>query len=241
MTRRDYIAEIIQKRSRLKKRSQRWDQMTKRLDALIDISDFIHKSKVRNIPFRSELAKYVPIGFVACVEGYFRLVFRDLIDFGSPFRDNAAGFKEMRFRIDDVVAIHGGHLSLGEFISHLLPTNGVDDLNSSMSILIGEPFLERLKRTKADFFSERKESLEETDLADALLSDLGTLFEHRHIFSHELATRLRVSVPTVRSCSQASLIFMWATEALITELLGAPNKPLHPTLGGGAPRRPSAG
>ena len=103
---RDYVAEIEARRSRLRGRGSRWEQMTKRLDLLIEISDFAKFSRDKSVQFRRELAKYMPIGFIACVEGYFRLVFRDLIDHGDPFRTNVAAFKDIRVGLEHVIAMN---------------------------------------------------------------------------------------------------------------------------------------
>jgi hypothetical protein len=67
-----------------------------------------------------------------------------LIDYGSPFRENVVKFNEIKFGIEHVVAIQGGKLSLGEFVSHFLPVNGVQDITNSMSILLNRPFLDEL-------------------------------------------------------------------------------------------------
>ena len=56
-----------------------------------------------------------------------------------------------------------------------------------MSVLIGESFLDRLKTTKADYFSNERKSLEEEGLIGEILQDLEALFQQRHIHAHELA------------------------------------------------------
>lgn len=216
---RDYIAEIIERRSRLKKRGDRWAQMTQRLDQLIDIGDFIRQSRKRDVPYRLEIAKYLPIGFVACIEGYFRLVFRDLIDHGSPFRENAATLKEIGLTIEQVAAMYNGQLSLGEFIAHLVSINNLNDLSSTMTKLMGEPFLERIKTVKTDLYSDNYTSLDEEGLGASLCEGLSELFKQRHIFAHELATKVPVSIPRVIYCSSTAFVFMYATETLVQNLL----------------------
>ncbi len=81
MARRDYIAEIVARRSRLRKRGARMKQVEKRVVVLSNLRRFIGSPEARKISYRHETAKYPPIGFVACIEGFFRLAFRDLIDF----------------------------------------------------------------------------------------------------------------------------------------------------------------
>jgi hypothetical protein len=220
VNKRDYIAEIILKRSRLFKGGSRWQQFNTRAFRHIKFGEFLEEPRQKTMPSRYELVKYLPIGFVACIEGYFRLVFRYLIDYGSPFRENAGGFKDVRLGIEQVVAIQGGKFTLGEFISHLLPINGLDDINRSMSILLGDQFLDRVKQVKLDIFvGQPPKSLEEAGNHKNVFQAVQRLFEHRHIFVHELTTHIRVNVRDIRAHTEWSFYLMFATELLIQELL----------------------
>jgi hypothetical protein len=220
MTKRDYITEISAKRARLLKRAPRYDQLTKRVDALIEMADFVTHVPRRDAPFKVELTKYLPIGWVACIEGYSRLVFRDLIDHGSPFRENAAKFKDIRIGLEHVVAVQAGSVTLGEFIAHLLPANGIDDISGSMSVLLGEPFLDRLKAVRTDIF-EPGASLEELELFGQVLESVSTLFEWRHIYAHELSSKARLPIRDVVFHTRAALILMSHMEVLVSECVGA--------------------
>lgn len=91
-----------------------------------------------------ELSRYFPIALVSCIEGYFRLVFADLINHGAPYKDNAAKF-EIKFTIDTAVSLERHSVTLGEFVAHLLPLNNLDDIESNMTTLIGESFLKLFK------------------------------------------------------------------------------------------------
>lgn len=219
---RDYVDEITSRRQRLRRRAPRFQEVSSRVEGLIDISNFVKTARASEFPFREELAKYIPIGMVACIEGYFRMVFRDLIDHGSPFRENVAKFKDIRLGVDHVLALQSRKITFGEFVAHLLPTNGLDDLADSVSTLIGEPFLERLKNTKADYFvSGELVSLEEEGLTGAVFRDVKTLFEQRHIFAHEIATKARVSPRRLATESAGGLMLIWGTETIVSELLSA--------------------
>ena len=44
--------------------------------------------------FNKELLKYIPIATVACFEAFFRSVYKELIDFGEPFNENAIKFRQ---------------------------------------------------------------------------------------------------------------------------------------------------
>lgn len=219
MAKRDYIAEIAAKRNRLRRRGTRSEQFDARVDALIDIAEFLQHGRNQAIPSKAELVKYLPIGWVACIEGYFRLVYRDLIDHGPPYRENAAALKDVRVGLDHVVAMQAGKFSLGEFIAHLLPVNGLDDINQAMSTLLGVDYLDALKKVKTDIF-EKDKSLEDLDLSGELIQSLDFLFTQRHLFAHELNAKVRVRLREVYRHSRAALILMSINEILLESHLG---------------------
>jgi hypothetical protein len=219
VAKRDYIAEISAKRERLRRRGSRSAQFDARVDALIDIAEFLKKRRGQAIPAKAELAKYLPIGWVACIEGYFRLVYRDLIDHGPPYRENAATLKDIRIGLDHVVAMQAGKFTLGEFIAHLLSVNGLDDINQSMSTLLGVDYLDALKKVKTDLF-EKNRSLEDLELSGRLAQSLDFLFTQRHVFAHELNTKVLVRLNDIFLHSRAALILISINETLMESHLG---------------------
>lgn len=220
MSKRDYVAEIASRTGRIRRRAPRYAEMRVRLDGISAIAQFVRESNNRDVPFRSELAKYIPIGTVACLEGYFRLVFRDLIDHGAPFRDNVSKFKEIKLGIDHVIALQSKRMTFGEFVAHLLPASSLADLNESMSILIGQPYIDAVKRVPFEYFEPGTAvSLEEDGVADDVFRDVSQLYEQRHIFAHELATKAKVTVRRVAIDYAAATILMMGTEALIASLI----------------------
>ena len=220
MSKRDYISEIAGKRERLLRRGPRSTQFGRRVDALIEIAEFLEHSQRGKVPSKRELVKYLPIGWVACIEGYFRLVYRDLVDHGPPYRDNAASLKDIRIGLDHVVAMQAGRFSLGEFVAHLLPVNGLDDINQSMSILMGLDYLDAIKNVKTDIF-EPDHSLEDLSLSGDLIESLEFLFSQRHVFAHELTTKVRVIFRDVFLHSRTASILISLTETLLEAHLGA--------------------
>ena len=76
-----------------------------------------------------------------------------------------------------------------------------------MSVLIGESFIDRLKTTKADYFSNERKSLEEEGLIGEILQDLEALFQQRHIHAHELAPRTIVGIHKMRGYSSCGAGF----------------------------------
>ncbi|MBP1466710.1 hypothetical protein EYB53_013420, partial [Candidatus Chloroploca sp. M-50] len=124
MAKRDYVAEILTKRARLYPKTKRWDKIAPHLRGLGDAVDvwelmseeeefFLDKIQERdgshiiiNIPDGLfELQRHFAVRCVACMEGYFRLVIADLVDFGEPFRSNAASFNQISFSIDTALSL----------------------------------------------------------------------------------------------------------------------------------------
>jgi len=220
MAKRDFFSEIEAQRSRLKKRSTRWDQANSRLDSLIDVTQFIDRSTQKSLPFRNELAKYISIGFIACVEGYFRLAVRDLIDSGQPFQGNVPKLKDVKINIDHVVEIHKRRATLGEFVAHGISMSSLEEINDVLSTLMAIDFLDALKKTPLRLSSGSK-SLMEMNIADRLVKDVKYSFEHRHLFAHELAPKLKVDVKAISMASRAIFLFIYAADTLIdTSLSG---------------------
>lgn len=223
MAKRDFGAEIEAKRRRLKGRGSRFTQFQRRADALVEILHFFEKRSSARTPGRAELVKYLPIGWVACIEGYFRLVYRDLIDHGPPYRDNAAQLKDLRIGIEHAVAMHAGKFTLGEFVAHLLPIKGWEDITSTMSTLLGFDYFDALKALKTNFFdtdpSKPAQSLEDMRISGGIVRGMDFLFSHRHVFAHELAPKVRLKLKDVFHHSRGALVCIVLTETLVDRQL----------------------
>ena len=205
---RDYITEILEKRSRLLARADREKQYRRRVHPLVDGFRAI-KSLRRATKFRDEWLKYGAIGYVACIEGYFKMLFADLINLGPPFSSNIKKFSDISFKIDSVVAIYSNQVSLGEFISHLLPIHSVSDIDHHMSVIIGRDFLGFLYSEPTDIKFNPKPVKE---VFPQIVPDLEDLFNLRHIFCHELAIKGKVPVRRIEKGMEAAALFMMFTE-----------------------------
>jgi hypothetical protein len=187
---------------------------------LWDAYYYIDKELPDDRSFKPEILKYFPIGFVACIEGYFRLAYRDLIDHGAPYSDNISGFKDIKFNIEMVTAIHTKRaISLGEFVSHLLPCNQLDDINRNMSIIMGLDFLERVATIKMKISDDLRLSLRDENVDGRTFANLKTLFEMRHLFCHEFAMSEAYDSKTVWRCGMDAIMLILKTEDILTEEL----------------------
>ena len=103
---RDYVKEIMSRKSRFLKGSNRWEEFSKRNIAQIDAFDYLVKEAKPKSDVRNELLRYFPIGMVATLEGYFRLAIRDIIDARQSYRDNIKKIPDIKFDITNILAIY---------------------------------------------------------------------------------------------------------------------------------------
>ena len=139
------------------------------------------------------------------------MLFADLINFGKPYSDRASEFKDIKFNIDDVIAIHARKVSLGEYIAHLLPLNGIQDINYCMSIILGEDFLSVYKSLLASDHVPKPIG----ELFPLTISEVDALFQLRHLYCHELAPKVPVQPRKVEQYISSTATFVWYTEELI--------------------------
>lgn len=207
------IYQIIEKKSRQFKRIDRWDQVRRRLGSINMAFSFLQTEVKSRTQYRSELLKYIPIGLVACIQGYFNLAIRDLIDSGPPFSQNATSFKDLHFKIEAILEIQGRKVTLGEIIAHLQSLNSLDSLHSSMTTILGEDFHKRLKEIVLS-----GETGKFGEFAYLVFPLMKRVFRLRHIYCHELSSAQRLKIKTIDDCSLGVAIYLYSTELLIQKL-----------------------
>ncbi|WP_300599137.1 lysozyme inhibitor LprI family protein [Niabella sp.] len=176
-----------------------------------------------------ELVKYVPIATVACFESFFRSVIKELIDSGKPYNENAIQFnqsKNIKFDFDIILAIQSKRVTIGEFISHILPCNNLNDINSNLSTLTNGDFLDSLKKYKRKSLFEDVNKISKAfrDNSSQIISDIKRTFELRHIFCHEFSANVKVDISEVLRCLRNCRIFLKHVDDFIWNLLH-PNAP----------------
>lgn len=196
---------------------------------LNDIEYAFQENLDYNGDFNKELLKYIPIATVACFEAFFRSVYKELIDFGKPFSDNVVKFnqsKNVKFDFDIVNAIQTKTVTVGEFISHILPCNNFEDINTNLSLLSGIDFADQIKKFKRESIFEHvnDNSNKFIENGDQIISDIKRTFKLRHIFCHEFATNLRIEKDEILRCFNNSKIFLNQTNDFIWDLI-YPNAP----------------
>ena len=151
---RDYITEILSKkeRARFSERDHILFDRVRALEPVVDLCKSLAKSHddapdypLNILKENGELHRYIPIGMIACMESFFRISIKELIDTGSPFLDRASNLREIKFDFTIVQAIQGKKLTVGDFLSHLLPMKSLEDINNTISVLTEKDFLNELK------------------------------------------------------------------------------------------------
>ena len=213
---RDIITEIMSISSRQPKGSSRWVAFSARNSLQCSILSYLKEGKVKNKKDVQEIIRGCIVGMVASLEGYFRLTLSEIIDSGGVYRDNLKKLKDLECHMDVLLAIETKEISLGQFVSHLVPLNRLEDINAAMSYIIDKDFLGCLStyqvQTKDITFDMSK-------LYDKIYGSISEIFRLRHIFAHELAVQEEVLLPDIGRRMRDLLLFVYATEYLVGDLL----------------------
>jgi len=210
---RNYIDEILEIKSRNNKRGTRDELAMKRIRPLVEGFREIKKLD-STVSYKNEWLKYGAIGYVAILEGYFRLLIADLINAGLPFRDRVMELKDIKFSPEVVLAMHDKKISLGEFVSHLLSINRISDIDNHLSTILGGPFIKGLSKMPTYKPTNMKPFGE---VFPDVFGNIEKLFQLRHIYAHELATKEKVPVRKLESYIGSAALLIIQTEEYISE------------------------
>jgi uncharacterized protein YecT (DUF1311 family) len=177
----------------------------------------------------AELLRYVPIGIVACFEGFFRAGVKELIDAGEPFAGRASGIRqsqELRLDLELLRAIHGRRVTIGELISHIVSMNSVEQIDAIFSTLLGDSFLTKVRGAHSRWAVEVQGNSPTPIIAnfELTLERLREVFRLRHIYAHELAESESSSADGLGEMLEISVGFLNAAAEVFGALLqpGAP-------------------
>ena len=176
---------------------------------------------------QSELTRYFPVALIACVEGYFRMAIKDLIDAGEPFLTNAekpASLLKLDFTV--LRAVHGKTITVGELIAHSAPISRLENIESVLSSLLNTSFLNSLRTTTDRWAHEIRGEPCVPILSnpDEVFAGVARTFELRHIICHEIASAYEVESDEVAQCLENCVAFLRAADEFISETIypGAP-------------------
>lgn len=214
MAKRDFINEIIERRSRL--------PQVRAMSLLLDRLRDLEQEFDRRDELRDEMMRYFPVAIVACLEGFFRELIRELIDHGPSFSDRIDEIENSRIDMTALKAIHGRRISVGEFISHQVSLSSFEAVVAVMARLVGDDFLRRLSEVRTTW-SARLFGEED---APPVLGDPNIAFEGlkeafrlRHILAHELATNYPITREAIEGAFFATSAFIYAANELVNQLI----------------------
>lgn len=211
---RDIPKEILEVKSRHDSNAPRWKQYMvrfKQLDAVIHFLDAGEMEEKDEIG-RQECIRYIPICIIACIQGYFRFVFRDLIDHGSPFSDRANKINSVRYDTSSVIALTKQKITAGEMVSHFIPCNNLDDINGAVTTLCDEDFRSALKAKEYDATAKTGKVYTAEVIMPRAYFHIENTFKKRNIFCHELAPKETHKLDEAKLSITAMSLFMNACE-----------------------------
>lgn len=217
---RELIDQIIE----VRERRQFNHAMSELFSRLSRLERAFEKRDIAN----EELLKYFPVALVACMEGYFRLAINQFIDEGQPFLDNASELiSKIKFDFDIVKALNEKKVTVGEFISHHISFNNLEQISSNVSKVIKRDFLKELRNVCAGWKHEilGKEKVSIIQDSEKVYRSVARTFELRHVICHELASGFTFSSEEIEECFSGTVLFLKAADELFYEILH-PDPPL---------------
>jgi hypothetical protein len=175
----------------------------------------------------TELIRYFPVALIACVEGYFRMVIKDLIDAGEPYLTNAekpASSLKLDFSL--LRAVHGKTITVGELVAHSVQLSRLEHIETALSGLLAKEFLDSLRIITDRWAHEvmGKPTAPILSEPDKVFADVARTFELRHIICHEIASAYEIKSNEVARCFESCVAFLKAADEFISETIhpGAP-------------------
>lgn len=176
---------------------------------------------------QAELTRYFPVALIACIEGYFRMAIKDLIDAGEPFLTNAekpASSLKLDFTV--LRAVHGKKVTVGELVAHGVALSRLEHIESTLTSLLGSGFLQSLRSTTDRWAHEVRGEPSKPILSNPNEVFVGVTktFELRHIICHEIPSAYEIDADEVTRCFESCVAFLRASDEFISETLhpGAP-------------------
>ncbi|EZP45590.1 lysozyme inhibitor LprI family protein [Delftia sp. RIT313] len=180
---------------------------------------------------QTELTRYFPVALVACMEGYFRMAIRELVDSGDPYLANAekaASTLKPDFSI--IRAVHGRRITIGELIAHSIPISRLEHIDSTLTSLLGTKFLKKLEATTDRWAHEVRGEPARPMLTDpgVVFSNVSRTFDLRHVICHEIASAYEIDTAEIEACFESCVAFLRVADECVSETLH-PGSPLTQT------------
>ena len=149
----------------------------------------------------SLLLEYVPVKIVACFEQFFRDEYMEiLLNPKSKQRLKEVDFfKNAKFDFNLLGAFEDSTITLGEYLSLLIPCSKLEDINKALSQLLDINFIGELQK------------YDENDIIESV----NELFQLRHIYSHEVPLGDMINTEKATKLINASKCFLEFSDDII--------------------------
>ncbi|HEY0079251.1 MAG TPA: hypothetical protein VGB73_11600 [Pyrinomonadaceae bacterium] len=212
MRKRDIVQEIISKRKRLGRRRDPASLVEDRAFGLFLAFDKLRIMPAKERALKQEMIRYISVGVVSCLEGYFRLIIRRLIDHGSPYRENAVKLEDLRLDLTTITRMEDAKVTVGEIISHLVRISSFDDINRHLSTLLATEYFAALGSMPISNMGTFEK------VHPRGWQTLMTVFQDRHVACHELNPRVPWTFKRAIEQWRVLLHTVEANEALLHKL-----------------------
>ncbi|MDQ6623831.1 MAG: hypothetical protein M3Y86_10180 [Verrucomicrobiota bacterium] len=174
MSKRDFIAEIKELQKRLP------DEAHTIFGHQGAISELITLYPAEGLSSAEEVAitHYITVRLVAVLQSAFRAVIRSTVDYNARHKKPLPKVEE-RITLEMVHEFATNAVTLGEFVSHLMPLNSFSQMESSFEVVAGTS-LQRVIAPHLDDNSAKK-----TPFSDVKQAIHG-LFKERNVICHEM-------------------------------------------------------
>lgn len=178
-----------------------------------------------------ELLRYFPIAIIACIETFFRLIIKQIIDYGDPYLTNSQSIMpKNNVSFDVLKALHGQKITIGDVISHSISISSLEHIVSNINKIMEFDFLKKLSLVRDRWAVEIESKPDKPMLSNPneIFKYVSRTFELRHIFCHETASNHVFEIEEVEKCYENSIKFLKASNELIHQIL-YPKAPLTQT------------
>lgn len=179
----------------------------------------------------NEVLRYFPIALVATIESSFRILIAELIDGNPQYFNNAEKLlKSYKIDFNITKALYGKEITFGNFIAHVISINNLEQINEHIYTLTDKKLLKELETHCSRWNVEVKKEPKKPMLNNPFetYKNISQTFEFRHIFAHETATNIQISLEKIQDLLQSCVSFLNSSSDYINDLI-YPNAPLTQT------------
>lgn len=168
-----------------------------------------------------EKNKYCLIKMVTCLELYFRNYISQLIDFGSPYRDNIEKLENINELKDFkfLNAITTKLFTIGLLIANTIKMSSLENIFSSMNKILGNDFKALLEKTEYKAIEGKNGKI--INAPEKIYTDVGKIFYYRNKIVHEFVNHKDIETinNNIKNWYSSFILFIDGTEHLISDLI----------------------